>query len=166
MKTGGCSAAVALVTLAIHAEANVTLMNLPFSDFYQCGDCHKSSAQLGVFVEPHGFVAKVVDICLTCHSKKHLGKSHPTGKRVTMDPLPADLPFEVWVSEYGEEYPVVTCGTCHNPHLPGIGIRYRPPPEPGMEGTFEPYRTRFLRKDAKNVTSGFAPLCKTCHAAK
>ncbi|GAB4278398.1 MAG: hypothetical protein Kow0092_34200 [Deferrisomatales bacterium] len=130
-----------------------------------CTSCHEADGTGRV--RPHGFRVSVIDACRSCHPPERLGRSHPVG----MDPyralgrieMPAELPLQ-WSDEAASE--VVTCGTCHNPHLPRFAPRKlhrRQRPARGRPGLYLTYFLRMPAGDEEGLGQGFAVLCHACH---
>lgn len=127
-----------------------------------CACCHDEGGREGD-VEPHGFTIEITEICMRCHTSGEIGGSHP------VDVVPTDRFPDM---EVPEEMPLdaqdrMTCGTCHNPHLPGHTTE-RYVGEQDAAGTrvvdgyevefFKSYRLRAHAPDAGN-----GPTCMACH---
>jgi hypothetical protein len=128
-----------------------------------CTCCHETRDQ-GRAVEPHEFTVDIVENCMSCHTPDRIGRSHPVGISASLRfpdmKIPAELPVD------HEEH--ITCGTCHNPHLPTYSTeRFAVEQEPkgfrvedGVEVAY--YKSYQLRKHAPEA--GNDPTCAACHA--
>lgn len=127
-----------------------------------CACCHEVDESDGA-VEAHGFTIEISEHCGRCHTGRDLGLSHPVDV-VATDRFPdMEIPEEMPVDDQGR----ITCGTCHNPHLPGYSTeRFAVGQWPtgsrevdGLEVDFyKSYRLRFHAPDAGND-----PTCAACH---
>ncbi len=115
-------------------------------------------------LDPHIFVRPVGEICKGCHPDGEIGRSHPVDvdpyRKLGLKDLPEELPLQLTEGERDE---LMTCGTCHNPHIPRFSpqklyTRQRP-----VEGVSSRYLTYFLRLRPDDPRDGLAPLCKSCH---
>ncbi len=134
------------------------------ADESRCGGCHRMEQDGADWIlDPHLFVVSVVEACRACHPEEQMGRSHP----VEIDPVGRlgrrdwreDLPLQ-WSDDARAE--VMTCGTCHNPHLPRLSsekLYSLQKPVRGGGG----YLTYYLRVRGKTPREGFTPLCHTCH---
>lgn len=153
-----------LVVLALtRAPAGTPLPpdpHLPMSAQGACAGCH---AYYSGVLDPHGFVVAIPEKCWECHTQKSLGRSHPIGVDPSLSPagvveIPAEFPLE-----NGK----VSCGSCHNPHLPFLSETQAYLNQQATflqtEGRKEIpwYKTYYLRKS--DSIKGFEPLCTACH---
>ena len=132
-------------------------------DESRCIGCHQMEKDgEDWLLDAHLFTVSVVDSCRTCHPEEEMGRSHP----VQVDPweapglkdVPEELPLQ-WSDEVRAE--VMTCGTCHDPHLPRFSedklwSRQRSHDDDG-------YLTYYLRLRGDSPREGFTPLCHACH---
>ncbi len=134
-------------------------------DQNRCAGCHHVEKDGDDWIlDPHIFSVSVVDACRICHPPQKMGRSHPVG----MDPrrgragtkIPAQLPLQAREGERGE---LMTCGTCHNPHLPRLSRQKAFPTQPPFPGRSGEYLTYFLRPVGQNSKEGFTALCHACH---
>ncbi len=135
------------------------------ADGDRCDGCHGVGRDRdGRIPDPHLFTRPVGEICRVCHPDDQIGRSHP----VEVDPyraldlreLPGELPLQ---TVEGEREELMTCGTCHNPHLPRFSdtpLYRRQRPAPGSGGRFLTY---YLRMKGSTPREGFTPLCHGCH---
>lgn len=128
-----------------------------------CTGCHEAGNGPEGVAE-HEFVVDVSDLCRGCHPAERLGPSHP----VDVDPSAAGF-----VEAVAEGLPVsveglITCGTCHNPHLSGRStMRLWKTQELEVvcsnSGCLRYFKSYYLR--VREQDRGFDPLCAGCHAA-
>jgi len=152
-----------LVALALRlAPAGPPLPPNPHEAMNAPGTCKGCHAYDGSTLAAHEFDVRIPEKCRVCHTEEQLGRSHPIG----VDPrhsaenvdVPEDLPLENGM---------VSCGTCHNPHLVFLSkTRAYPAQQPAfleVTGQVEIpwYKTLFLRKS--DPDRGFEPLCLACH---
>jgi hypothetical protein len=132
-------------------------------DEERCIDCHQMEKDgEDWLLDPHLFTVSVVGACRACHPVRQLGRSHPVdvevGEVADIHAVPEQLPLH-WSDE--QRAPVMTCGTCHNPHLD----RFAPHKlwsrqlAAGEAG----YLTYYLRMRGSTPRVGFTPLCHACH---
>jgi hypothetical protein len=115
---------------------------------------------------PHEFSKTHTNMCISteCHTKDELGISHA----VDLSPydtypdmvVPEEIPLN-WDTEKYQE--VMTCGSCHNPHLDWLSviISYEIQKPHKIIGEVPYYKTNYLR--IKDPIEGYATLCKSCH---
>ncbi|MBP2679735.1 MAG: hypothetical protein H6Q82_2800 [Deltaproteobacteria bacterium] len=103
----------------------------------QCPKCHLST---GSQPAPGRFSTGADTVCLDCHTKGNMGRSHPVNVRPEEKyrkmKVPADLPLD----DDGR----IMCLTCHTAH-----------------GRYVSY---FLRRSSPDV--GFEVLCDACHGKR
>ncbi len=135
------------------------------ADESRCAECHRVVKEGKDWVlDPHIFTGSVVDACRRCHPATSMGRSHPVGVDPTRSRpriyVPPELPLQ-WSDEARGE--VMTCGTCHDPHLPRFDRRKlhgRQKPHPRGKGQ---YLTYFLRLRGEEARDGYTKLCHACH---
>ncbi len=130
-----------------------------------CGGCHRMERDgEDWLLDPHIFVRPVDEICKGCHPDREIGRSHPVGvdpyRELGLRDLPEELPLQLTEGERDE---LMTCGTCHNPHIPRFSPRKLYARQRPAEGAANRYLTYFLRIRPEDPRDGFAPLCKSCH---
>lgn len=124
-----------------------------------CSGCH---AYYGGTLDPYEFIVPIPDKCRACHSQENLGRSHPIG----VDPRHAAEKVEV-PDDIPLEDGLVSCGSCHNPHLEFLSKTWAAPQQKAtfvqQDGRTEInwYKTYYLRKP--DPDKGFEPLCVSCH---
>lgn len=134
------------------------------NDEKRCAGCHRTEPDGEDWIlDPHLFVVSVVEACRGCHPAAQMGRSHPVevapSRLFRRGEVPEALPLH-WSDAARAE--VVTCGTCHNPHLPRLSpekLHSLQRPAPGGGG----YLTYYLRIRGKTPREGFTPLCHACH---
>lgn len=113
-------------------------------------------------LDPGRFSAGADSLCLSCHRKESLGRTHPVGIR------PSDqranrkriLPADFRLDEDGR----MMCLTCHTGHGPSLStVKTFPSQAPGLPagGGESSYKTFYLRRSSPEY--GFAALCGACH---
>lgn len=160
--------AASLFLAVVGLAARVTEPDLPhefMEDEDRCGGCHQVEKDGEDWIlDPHIFTVSVLEACRSCHPADELGRSHPVGtdpyRALNRKEMPPELPLH-WSDDARSE--VMTCGTCHNPHLPRFSAeklyaRQRPHGEEGRR-----YLTYYLRIRGKTPREGFTPLCHACH---
>jgi nitrate/TMAO reductase-like tetraheme cytochrome c subunit len=137
----------------------------------ELGSYVSSSYNLSGFVNrediiPHEFIKQITGMCVSskCHTDEELGPSHI----VDISPydaypdmvVPKEIPLNWDTVKYKE---VMTCGTCHNPHLDWLSTTRSydiQKPEKKERGRAY-YKTYYLR--IKDPQEGYYTLCKSCH---
>jgi len=138
----------------------------------RCEGCHQAEHDgEDLILDPHIFVLPVIEICHNCHPPKQIGRSHP----VNVDPRetlglsnpPEALPLH-WSKD--QRARVVTCGTCHNPHMSRFSekkIHSLQKPFRSKKNKIKrkkaKYLTYFLRITSDNPRDGYMALCQACH---
>lgn len=134
-------------------------------DEKRCGGCHHVEKDGDDWIlDPHIFRISVSDICRVCHPTQQTGRSHPVGKDplrvLQMKQMPAGLPLQ---AVDGEREELMTCGTCHNPHMPRLLRQRLFPRQPVFPGRRDEYLSYFLRVRSPDGREGFTTLCRACH---
>ncbi len=156
-----------------------------FNSKTDCQECHSLNEKTGRMMD-HSFVKDVTSICRQCHSTESLGYSHSIGARPEEKYPDMDVPEVLPLDVEG----ALTCGTCHNPHLPyftmdrffsiqdplfcaldaepepdtEIVLAMAAEPEPEDANGAETkcfYQTYFLR--VREIDQGNDPTCRSCH---
>jgi predicted CXXCH cytochrome family protein len=100
----------------------------------QCPKCHLSpGSQPG----PGRFSTEAGAVCLECHAKGSMGRSHPVNVRPEEKYRNMKVPADLRLDDDGR----IMCLTCHTAH-----------------GSYESY---FLRRSSPD--GGFEVLCEACH---
>jgi hypothetical protein len=131
----------------------------------RCSGCHRVEKDGNDWLlDPHIFRTSVTDACQGCHPPQRMGRSHPVGsdplRLLHLKQMPADLPLQLIEGDRDE---LMTCGTCHNPHLPRLARQKLFSRQPAFPGRTGEYLTYFLRRRSPDPRDGFTPLCKSCH---
>jgi hypothetical protein len=135
-------------------------MNVPT----QCATCHRIDARSGEVID-HEFTGEISSLCGTCHTKEHLGRSHPVDVSMRRPAPGTEVPGELPLGDDEE----ITCGTCHDPHSRGFlltGLSAFQDPffeEVQPSGKVAYYKSYYLR--LQECGRGFDPLCTSCHVA-
>lgn len=130
----------------------------------QCATCHQVNGRSGEVID-HEFTADITDLCGACHTREHLGRSHPIGVSMRRTARGTEAPADLPLTDEME----ITCGTCHNPHARGFLLTgLSPTQEPLFEETHPSgkvayFKSYYLRQE--ECGRGFEPLCTTCHVA-
>jgi len=121
-----------------------------------CPHCHL--ADPGGRPDPGRFSGTADTLCLGCHRKENLGRTHPINIR------PGDrsrnLPADLRLTHEGR----MMCLTCHSGHgryLSPTRILPGQKPEDPAATRGGGYKTFFLRRS--DAERGTAPLCEACH---
>lgn len=124
-----------------------------------CAECHSYYRDE---LDPHSFAVPMVEKCMECHPQGKLGRSHPIG----VDPGDARPRIEA-PDELPLENGLVSCGTCHQPHLTQLSsIPCSKEQKPFLflddgRDKIPYYKAYYLRMP--DPEAGFAPLCTACH---
>lgn len=134
-------------------------------DQARCGGCHRVERDGEDWIlDPHIFVVNVNEVCRVCHPPQQMGRSHAVGmnplRTTKVRKLPPQLPLQL---RDGERAETMTCGTCHNPHLPRHSRQKLFPPQPAAPGRPGEYLTYYLRIRSADPRDGFTALCRSCH---
>lgn len=135
------------------------------ADEGRCADCHRvEPGGQDWILDPHIFSVSIVGACRPCHPADRLGRSHPVGvnphRTMGRREVPADLPLQ-WSDEEGAE--VMTCGTCHDPHLPRLSATKLYGLQEPLPNSGGRYLTYYLRLRGVTPREGFTVLCHACH---
>src|SRR5512139_1391717 len=123
-----------------------------------CQRCHLAGSEGRP--DPARFSTEADTLCLECHRRESLGRSHPTDVRPADRYGRAKVPADFRLAVDGR----MICLTCHVAHGAYLSaVRKYPDPAPGDRATAGPdgYRTFFLRRS--DPERGAAPLCEACH---
>ena len=103
----------------------------------QCPKCHLST---GSQPDPGRFSPGADKVCLECHAKGSLGRSHPVNVRPEEKYRKMKVPADLRLDDDGR----IMCLTCHTAH--GQDVSY------------------FLRRSGPD--RGFEVLCEACHGIR
>jgi predicted CXXCH cytochrome family protein len=109
----------------------------PHAHFRNPGQCPKCHLSPGSRQAPGRFSTEADSVCLGCHSKGNLGRSHPMNVRPEEKYRKMQVPADLRLDDDGR----IMCLTCHTAH--------------------GPYVSYFLRRSGPD--RGFALLCEACH---
>jgi hypothetical protein len=139
------------------------------ADQPKCRSCHRYTAPgPGGTLKEHNFILPIYDQCMQHHhTPKEIGRSHPIG----MDPnesdavgeVPPELPLESIDPIFEDDFTMMSCGTCHQPHLDRLSVTKASPKDKSVEyaGNTPLYKTNYLRMP--DPVAGHATLCLACH---
>jgi hypothetical protein len=123
-----------------------------------CARCHL--AGLEGRPDPARFSPEADTLCLECHRRENLGRTHPMDVRPAERYGKAKVPADLRLADDGR----MTCITCHAAHgafLSAVRAFQGQAPEDRADAGGDRYRTFFLRRT--DPERGFAPLCEACH---
>ena len=103
----------------------------------QCPKCHLSP---GSQPRPGRISTEADAVCLGCHRKESMGRSHPVNVRPEEKHRKMTVPADLLLDD-GDR---IMCLTCHTAH--------------------GPYVSYFLRRSGPD--GGFEPLCEACHGKR
>ncbi|MBP2679479.1 MAG: hypothetical protein H6Q82_2544 [Deltaproteobacteria bacterium] len=103
----------------------------------QCPKCHLSTASPPA---PARISTEANTVCLECHAKESLGRSHPLNVRPEEKYRKMKVPADLRLDDDGR----IMCLTCHTAH--------------------GPYVSYFLRRSGPD--RGFEVLCEACHGIR
>jgi len=105
-----------------------------FQNAQQCPKCHLT---YGGGTAPDRFSTEADAVCLECHTKGSMVRSHPRNVRPEEKYRKMKVPADLRLDDDGR----IMCLTCHTAH--------------------GPYVSYFLRRSSPD--RGFDPLCEACH---
>ena len=105
-----------------------------FRDPDQCPKCHLPT---GSRLDPARISTESDAVCLGCHAKESLGRSHPLNVRPEEKYRKMKVPADLRLDDDGR----IMCLTCHTAHGPNVSF--------------------FLRRSSPG--RGFEVLCEACH---
>jgi predicted CXXCH cytochrome family protein len=112
----------------------------PHAHFRNPDQCPKCHLPAGSPTAPDRFSTESDSVCLACHTKESLGRSHPVNVRPEEKYRKMKVPADLRLDEDGR----IMCLTCHTAH-----------------GQYVAY---FLRRSGPG--RGFDVLCEACHGRR
>lgn len=109
----------------------------PHAHFRNPGMCPKCHLSPGAQPGPGRFSTEADAVCLGCHTKEGMGRSHPVNVRPDEKYRKMEVPADLRLDDGGR----IMCLTCHTAH--------------------GPYVSYFLRRSSPD--GGFEVLCESCH---
>lgn len=109
----------------------------PHAHFRNPGMCPKCHLSPGAQPGPGRFSTEADAVCLGCHTKEGMGRSHPVNVRPDEKYRKMEVPVDLRLDDRGR----IMCLTCHTAH--------------------GPYVSYFLRRSSPD--GGFEVLCESCH---
>ena len=109
----------------------------PHAYFRNPGQCPKCHLSPGSQPGPGRFSTEADAVCLGCHAKGSMGRSHPVNVRPEEKYPKMKVPADLRLDDDGR----IMCLTCHTAH--------------------GPYVSYFLRRSSRD--RGFEVLCEACH---
>jgi len=129
-----------------------------FKNPERCGRCHVITRGEP---DPGRFRAEIEGLCLECHRKENLGRTHPVNVRPHDRYGKMKVPGDFRLDEDGRMM-CLTCHTAHGPYLSSAKAFPAQAPEiTPLEGAGYGYKTYYLRRTSPE--RGFAALCDACH---
>jgi hypothetical protein len=128
-----------------------------FQNSEQCPKCHLSYRGK---MESERFSTETDTVCLGCHKKESLGRSHPRNVRPKEKYWKMKVPSDFRLDDDGR----IMCLTCHSAHgayLSTVKVYPKQSPFPSTSSGGPYYKTLFLRRSSP--TKGLAILCDACH---
>ena len=124
------------------------------NDALTCLECHDTYRDE---VDDHEFVVGISGACERCHNLHELDRSHPYDVDPRRSRIDVDIPDELPLHDG-----LLTCGTCHDPHLAYLAtVRSYWEQEAKAVTDVAYYQTFYTRKN--DPVHGFDPLCDSCH---
>lgn len=128
-----------------------------FQNPQQCPKCHiYHRSQL----EPERISTEADAVCLGCHRKESLGRSHPVNVRPREKYWKMKVPPDFRLDDDGRIM-CLTCHTAHGAYLSTVKSFPKAVPFPTNSSGGPYYKTFFLRRSSP--TLGAAVLCDACH---
>jgi rRNA maturation protein Nop10 len=157
----GFLAAAAVLAFPSPAGTAESPRGIPHSHFQapdSCPRCHLAGSEGRP--DPARFSPEADALCLECHRRESLGRTHPMNVRPADRYGKANVPADLRLADDGRMM-CLTCHVAHGGYLSAVrAFPGQAPEEPGPvdEGRF---RTFFLRRS--DAERGAAPLCAACH---
>jgi hypothetical protein len=123
----------------------------------QCRKCHLSYRDQ---MEPGRFSTETDVVCLGCHKKENLGRSHPVNVRPREKFWKMKVPADFRLDDDGRLM-CLTCHTAHGAYLSTVKTYPKQATFPSGSSGGPFYKTFFLRRSSP--TKGWATLCSGCH---
>lgn len=132
----------------------------PHAHFQNAQQCPKCHLWYQGKMEPNRFSTETETVCVGCHRKDSLGRSHPVNVRPADKYRKMKVPTDFRLDDDGR----IMCLTCHSAHGPYLStVKSFPKQLPvSSNSTGGPYyKTFYLRRS--NPTEGWSVLCDACH---
>lgn len=154
--TAALSLSVLFAAVDLHPRSN------PHAHFSRPDRCPRCHVYLRGALEKERFAPDADTLCLECHTRERLGRTHPVGKR----------PSEKYHRKMRipEEFPLnddgaLMCLTCHTAHGPYLSTTKTYAAQKAQNDASSQgrgyYKTYYLRRSSP--VDGFAALCDGCH---
>jgi len=158
LAVSGTAALLSLLFAAAPFDPNYN----PHASFREAASCPRCHPVVGGKPDPDRLLPASADLCLGCHSRESLGRSHPVGGRPREKYWKMRVPREFRLDDDGR----MTCLTCHSAHGPFLStVKVYPSQQPenpdASPGTPLYYKTRYVRRT--DPVKGWAVLCDGCH---
>lgn len=128
-----------------------------FQNSQQCLKCHISyKGQM----EPDRFSTETDAVCLGCHRKDSLGRSHPVNVRPSDKYWKMKVPADFRLDD-DRRMMCLTCHTAHGPYLSTVKAYPKQTVFATNTSGVAYYKTLFLRRS--NPAEGWSSLCDACH---
>jgi predicted CXXCH cytochrome family protein len=128
-----------------------------FQNAQQCAKCHLWYR--GV-MEPERFSTEADAVCLGCHKKDSLGRSHPVSVRPRDKYWKMKVPSDFRLDDDGRMM-CLTCHTAHGPYLSTVKVYPKQLPFTSNSSGGPFYKTLYLRRSSPK--EGWSVLCDACH---
>jgi hypothetical protein len=132
----------------------------PHAHFQNPEHCPKCHLSYRGNMESERFSTESDEVCLGCHKKESLGRSHPRNVRPKEKYWKMKVPSDFRLDDDGR----IMCLTCHSAHgayLSTVKVYPKQSPFPSTSSGGPYYKTLFLRRSSP--TKGLAILCDACH---
>ncbi len=132
----------------------------PHAHFQNPEHCLKCHIMYRGKMDPDRFSVDTDAVCLGCHKKESLGRSHPRNVRPREKYWKMKVPPDFRLDDDGRIM-CLTCHTAHGAYLSTVKVFPKQPSFPTNSSGGPYYKTLFLRRS--NPKEGWSSLCDACH---